>query len=174
MFLACYGNVQRRQYVQTASIVYKINFGGAAANQHTVREQLQSDSRSRIGQGKLRSYLDPACSVSPAVSAAGADMYPRCSNEPPGAVGGRYGSGCFHFSSSNSVSLISSYAEASVPDLTMVGTRIVGSEGRERTLCCRGSVMFLLASKRLRMYKACPRQRYRWTLQSRASLRERL
>lgn len=38
-------------------------------------------SRSRFGTGKLRSYF-----------------------EPPGAVGGLYGSGCFHFSSKASVS----------------------------------------------------------------------
>lgn len=37
---------------------------------------------SRIGAGRFRSYFDP-----------------------PGAVGGRYGSGCFHFSSKSSVSL---------------------------------------------------------------------
>lgn len=38
------------------------------------------DSRSKCGQGKLRSYL-----------------------LPPGAVGGLYGSGCFHFSNNSSV-----------------------------------------------------------------------
>lgn len=42
--------------------------------------QGESDIRSRMGQGKLRSYL-----------------------LPPGAVGGRYGSGCFHCLRSSSV-----------------------------------------------------------------------
>ena len=52
--------------------------------------------------------------VSITVSAAVADMYPRRSNEPPGAVGGRYGSGCFHFSSRFSVSWISACSSPSV------------------------------------------------------------
>jgi len=80
---------------------------------------------SRIGAGKLRSYLDP-----------------------PGAVGAWYGSGCFHFSSKSSASW-------------------------KRALCCLGSRMFLFASKRDLMYRACPLQRYRWTDQSRASFKER-
>jgi hypothetical protein len=67
--------------------------------------------RSRIGQGRLRSYLEPTSSVSM--------PYPRPERIrirggciPPGAVGGRYGSGCFHFSSRASVSLISSCSRA--------------------------------------------------------------
>lgn len=41
------------------------------------------------------------------------------------------------------------------------------------TLCCLGSRTLALASKRERMYMAWPRQRYRWTDQSRASLSDR-
>jgi hypothetical protein len=89
----------------------------------------EGHSRSRTGQGKLRSYLDPAWIVSITVSAAVPEMYPRCSNEPPGAVGGRYGSGCFHFSSSDSVSLISSYGEASAWVLRAMAARIVARAG---------------------------------------------
>lgn len=47
------------------------------------------NSRSMIGQGRLRSYFDPTTPVSTFISAAGAEMYPGISNEPPGAVGGR-------------------------------------------------------------------------------------
>jgi hypothetical protein len=43
----------------------------------------------------------------------------------------------------------------------------------ELTLCCLGSRTLALASKRERMYMAWPRQRYRWTDQSRASLSDR-
>lgn len=42
---------------------------------------IRMNLRVRIVAGRLRSYLDP-----------------------PGAVGGAYGSGCFHFSSKSSVS----------------------------------------------------------------------
>jgi len=68
--------------------------------------------------------------------------------EPPGAVGAWYGSGCFHFSSKSSASL-------------------------NTALCCLGSRMFLFASNNDRMYNAWPLQRFRWTHQSRESLRER-
>lgn len=63
-----------------------------------------------------------------------------------------------------------------VVDDIMATTRRAWGEGlmEARTLCNRGSVTFLFASKRLRIYSAWPRQRYRWTLQSRASLRDRL
>lgn len=55
------------------------------------------DLRFRMGAGIFRSYFDPD------------ERYQifqiECSlDKPPGAVGGRYGSGCFHFSSSFSVS----------------------------------------------------------------------
>ena len=68
--------------------------------------------RSVIGQGTLRSYFEPMEAVSIVMSAADAEKYPgHVSNEPPGAVGARYGSGCFHFSSKLSVSLIKSCAD---------------------------------------------------------------
>ena len=48
--------------------------------------------RVRIVAGRLRSYLDP-----------------------PGAVGGAYGSGCFHFSSKSSVSRNKAYGTNQSP-----------------------------------------------------------
>ena len=55
-----------------------------------------------------------------------------------------------------------------------IGRQLIGMYGREElTLCCLGSRMFLFASKRERIYMAWPRQRKRWTDQSRASFSER-
>lgn len=138
--------------------------------------------RSSIGQGKLRSYLEPVqfrqhCRIRGRVA-----VYPEVhNNEPPGAVGGRYGSGCFHFSSRFSVSLISSYQarqrspQSPLRACVKISRRdCCASVMGRRTLRCRGSVTFLFASKSSRIYSACPRQRYRCTLQSRASLRDRL
>lgn len=78
---------------QSVSISLLLNysdiFGGAVSSVSFWRllsTALSSHSRSRFGTGKLRSYLDP-----------------------PGAVGGLYGSGCFHFSSKASVSWKSAY-----------------------------------------------------------------
>ena len=53
------------------------------------------------------------------------------------------------------------------------GRRVVTKGWIELTLCCLGSRTLALASKRERMYMAWPRQRYRWTDQSRASLSDR-
>jgi hypothetical protein len=106
-------------------------------------------------------------------SAASPDASP---NSPPGAVGGRYGSGCFHFSSSASVSLMSSCNVLLASSLYLLSMCCIApAQGIERrTLCRLGSVTALFASNRLRRYSAWPRQRYRWTAQSRESLRDRL
>lgn len=116
--------------------------------------QGESDIRSRMGQGKLRSYL-----------------------LPPGAVGGRYGSGCFHCLRSSSVWSKRIYPREKEERVSescfqesdgVVVTGLTESRGggwacgdgeRELTLCCLGSRTLLLASKRERMYKAWPRQR---------------
>jgi hypothetical protein len=68
---------------------YKIIFGGAGYRQQMVWKCLMVNSRSMIGQGRLRSYFDPTIPVSTFISAAGAEMYPGDGNKPPGAVGGR-------------------------------------------------------------------------------------
>lgn len=78
------------------------------ALKHNMATTMTLDSRSKMGHGKLRSYLEPVYSISNAVSAAEPEMYPGTRDAPPGAVGGRYGSGCFHFSSKFSVSLMRS------------------------------------------------------------------
>ena len=55
------------------------------------------DLRSRMGAGMFRSYFEPDERYQKF-------LIERSLDKPPGAVGGRYGSGCFHFSSNFSVS----------------------------------------------------------------------
>lgn len=79
--------------------------------------------RSVLGTGRLRWYL-----------------------LPPGAVGGLYGSGCFHLSSNSSVSWMiacDQVRNSSRPRST--------HGGMERTLCCRGCMTCLFASNSDRM-----------------------
>lgn len=64
--------------------------------------------RSKMGAGRLRSYLEPV-----SVSRVRGRSEKVAKSSPPGAVGGRYGSGCFHFSRRFSVSLIKSCARVS-------------------------------------------------------------
>ena len=59
---------------------------------------VKADIRSRIGDGRLRSYLLPV---------SGQRLTSNLTSRghgPPGAVGGTYGSGCFQLSSNFSVS----------------------------------------------------------------------
>lgn len=64
-------------------------------------------------------------------------MYPVMRNEPPGAVGGRYGSGCFHFSSKFSVSLINSWLQLSA-ELSSASLH-AGARHRDGCRCKRGT-----------------------------------
>lgn len=91
-------------------------------------------------------------------------------NVPPGAVGWVYGSGCFHFSSSFSVSFNNACKGSEISQWG--GASANFSEGAH-TRCCLGLVMFRFASNSDRMYSACPRHRCRWTAQSSASFNER-
>ena len=72
--------------------------------------------------------------------------------EPPGAAGGLYGSGCFHFTRSFSVS-VNSNCIGCQPEKTG-RCRLARSCGIVRTFWCLGSYMFLLESKRDRIYTA--------------------
>ena len=101
-----YSRSSAKLYVQSVvpSPLYKVILGGAGFKVNTRANSVQrKDLRSRIGAGKLRSYLDPAI-ISFIHPSSRQSVY-----APPGAVGGRYGSGCFHFSKSASVSLIKAY-----------------------------------------------------------------
>lgn len=69
--------------------------------------------------------------------------------EPPGAAGGLYGSGCFHFTRSFSVS-VNSNCIGCQPARTEY-CRLARSCGVVRTFWCLGSYTFLLESKRDRM-----------------------
>lgn len=93
---------------------YKIIFGGAASISKVILGCYIANTYDpvwdRVGCARTWSLDILSAYV---VSAAGPDMYPGLFNKPPGAVGGRYGSGCFHFSSKFSVSLIRSYLLAS-------------------------------------------------------------
>lgn len=75
-----------------SSLFYRCIGGGAVAVSQTdpvAKSGVMSiHVRSKLGQGKFRSYL-----------------------LPPGAVGGLYGSGCFHFSSSCFVSSIRAWRD---------------------------------------------------------------
>lgn len=98
--------------------------------------------RSRIGAGRLRSYFEPGIRQHFLAQRVILNVI-----VPPGEVGGRYGSGCFHFSNKFSVSCIricgEKVSEALAVDYFYLHTR-----------CCRGSVTCLFASKRDRMYRA--------------------
>jgi hypothetical protein len=89
-----------------------------------------------MGAGRLRSYLEPVD-----VSQVRGRSESVADDSPPGAVGARYGSGCFHFCSRFSVSLIKSCrrvsdaasrsaAHASYPLLAWLGDGLVGLEQR--------------------------------------------
>jgi hypothetical protein len=65
-------------------------------------------------------------------------MYIQRGNQPPGAVGGRYGSGCFHLESRASVSLINacrmdqlgrSRLSQRVLDVVLAGNGVIGGVG---------------------------------------------
>jgi len=65
---------------------------------HVAREWVVN-ARSSSGEGRFRSYFDPALlSTSTFAGRRGVG------DEPPGAVGGTYGSGCFHVCNNFSVS----------------------------------------------------------------------
>lgn len=92
-----------------SSCNYKIIFGGAIHGQNNKvfadAKETYDPKLDRAGCAHIWS-LYASVSISP--SAAGPEKYPSRLDEPPGAVGGRYGSGCFHFSNKPSVSLMSS------------------------------------------------------------------
>lgn len=129
--------------------------------------------------GKFLSYLDPVRVISitdilhPGFTLCCAGVR----NIPPGAVGGQYGSGCFHVCSSFSVSLKRAcVAIGSSQPSCLAGWGPLSSSialSLQLTLCFRVSVMCRFASNRDRMYRAWPRQRCRWTAQSSDSFSER-
>jgi hypothetical protein len=122
------------------------------------------DSRSRTGDGRFRSNLEPARVLSA--------VYKRQWTQSGGMYLQELSEGCKGrgVSSSLAASLFHLIEPVDRNSQRLIHSRIANSW---LTLWCRGSVTFRLASKSERIYRAWPRHRCRWTAQSNASFSER-